>query len=141
VNGFTGSLRRLMAREGTLGANVKLDEKDYYAILLNLPDIGCQREFIIDTAASGTIITPGFASSTNAPPTGVTASVSAGTSGGGQIRQVRLGRAQLQAEGQVQECGSLEPVVMELPVPDEVGGLLGLDFISRFDMLFDYPSE
>lgn len=40
-----------MAREGTLGANVRIDEKDYYAVRVSFPDLGAEAEFILDTGA------------------------------------------------------------------------------------------
>jgi len=48
-----------MAREGTLGSNVKIDEKDYYAVRVRFPDLkNGKADFILDTAASNSVTTP-----------------------------------------------------------------------------------
>ena len=55
----TAPLSRLMAREGTLGSNVKIDEKDYYAVRVRFPDLkNGKADFILDTAASNSVTTP-----------------------------------------------------------------------------------
>jgi hypothetical protein len=83
LGGFRTELMRLMAREGTLGANVRIDEKDYYAVKATFSDLKQEAYFILDTAASNSVCTPQWSQTTSAAPTGVTASVTGGTAGAG----------------------------------------------------------
>jgi len=136
--GVNVPLKRLRAREGTLGSHVRVDEKDYYAIELSFPNFeGVRADFVVDSAASNSILAPAFSARVKAPPTGVTATASAGTASGGGLKQVSLGRVQLGGQGDM-ECGTLEPIVMELPVQEDVGGLVGLDFLRRFHLFLDF---
>ncbi|CAM9234502.1 unnamed protein product, partial [Chrysoparadoxa australica] len=77
----------------------------------------------------------------NAQRTGVTATAAAGSGGYGGLYQVSLGMAQLAGKGN--NCGPLTPVVMELPISNDqtsmdVAGIVGLDFLSRFDIAIDF---
>jgi hypothetical protein len=38
-------------------------------------------------------------------------------------------------------CGNFDAVVLEVPVPASVGGLLGLDLLSRFDVYVDFEGS
>ena len=73
MGGFRVPLSRLMAREGTLGSDVRIDEKDYYAVRCRFPDLKSETEadFILDTAASNSVITPQWSRNTGATPTGL----------------------------------------------------------------------
>ena len=131
LGGFRAPLSRMMAREGTLGENVRIDEKDYYAVRTKFPELSCESDFIIDSAASNSVVTPQWAQGKGAKATGVIATVAGGTSAGGGIQQLHLGALQIATTAGWQACGSLDAVALEVPVPSSVGGLLGLDFLSR----------
>ena len=131
LGGFRAPLSRMMAREGTLGENVRIDEKDYYAVRAKFPDLSCESDFIIDSAASNSVVTPQWAEGKGAKATGVIATVAGGTSTGGGIQQLHLGALQIATTAGWRSCGSLDAVALEVPVPSSVGGLLGLDFLSR----------
>ena len=139
LGGFRVPLSRLMAREGTLGADVRIDEKDYFAVRAAFPDLNADdAEFILDSAASNSVVTPQWAGRTGAKPTGLTASVSGGTAGGGGAQQLSLGALQIKSDDGMKPCGMLDAVALEIPVPSSVGGLLGLDFLSRFDVYVNF---
>ena len=96
----------------------------------------------VHTAASNSVVTPQWSEGKAAAPTGVTASVSGGTAAGGGLRQLRLGALQVLLEGgSWQRCGALDAVVLEVPVPNAVGGLLGLDFLARFDVYVNFDAS
>mmetsp|Transcript_38 Transcript_38/g.49 ORF Transcript_38/g.49 Transcript_38/m.49 type:complete len:430 (+) Transcript_38:145-1434(+) len=132
-------IRRFRPREGVLGANVKVDEKDYFAITLNFPNLkgGYRADFLIDTAATNSLLSARAQANIQAPPTGRSATASAGTATVGGLFQVDLGEAVLAGK----PCGTISPVVMELPVPDTVSGILGLDFLQRYDMAIDFGTD
>ena len=134
-------LSRLRPREGTLGNDVRIDEKDYYAVKAVFPDLNVEADFILDTAASNSICTPQFSRGTTASRTGVTASVTGGTGGAGGFEQLRLGNLKIRGATGMLACGNLDAVVLEVPVPASVGGLLGLDLLSRFDVYVDFEGS
>ena len=89
LGGFRVPLSRLMAREGTLGADVRIDEKDYFAVRAAFPDLNADdAEFILDSAASNSVVTPQWAGRTGAKPTGLTASVSGGLTAARSVLQL-----------------------------------------------------
>lgn len=134
-------LSRLRPREGTLGNDVRIDEKDYYAVKAVFPDLNVEADFILDTAASNSVCTPQFSRGTTASRTGVTASVTGGTGGAGGFEQLRLGNLQIRGATGMLACGNLDAVVLEVPVPASVGGLLGLDLLSRFDVYVNFEGS
>ena len=123
LGGFRVPLSRLMAREGTLGADVRIDEKDYFAVRAAFPDLKAEAEFILDTAASNSVVTPEWSQRVGAKPTGLVASVSGGTASGGGARQLSLGPLQIKCDDGMKSCGSLDAVALEIPVPSSVGGV------------------
>ena len=109
----------------------------YWAIALEIPDAPngwASFTFVIDSAASGTVITPEAAAALGVSPSllgmAVRANVITGTGAQPEtgMRLVDLGRVQI---GGI-DVGRLQPIVMELPV--KAAGLLGLDFLRRFDV-------
>ncbi|CAM9141149.1 unnamed protein product [Discosporangium mesarthrocarpum] len=143
--GIVVPMTRLRPSQGSLGASISVDQKDYFCIRLDLPDApnGLATElFMLDTAATNSLLTPRASERLGARRTGVTATAAAGTSGVAGLFQVSLGEVQLAG----QTCGKLEPVVMELPVNKvdeggavgEVVGILGMDFMTRFDVQVDF---
>lgn len=133
-------LNRFKPREGVLGEGVRLDDKDYFAISLKLNSLAGGREenFLIDTAATNSLLSTRAQARINAPATGAVASASAGTSLGMLgLKQVDLGDLSMGKE----PIGKIFPVVMELPVPDTVAGILGLDFLQRYDISLDFGRD
>ena len=130
--GHAVPLDRVGAADGAMGSGVAVYDKVYYSISLELSSPAASRvRWVIDSAASNSLITPGAADLLGAQGTGVTATAdTASSTGAGGFRQVNLGVASL-AGGL--ESGPLQPVVMELPVAGDCG-LLGLDFLSRYDV-------
>eukprot|EP00960_Hanusia_phi_P017150 504784-Hanusia_phi.AAC.1 len=142
LGGLVVPMKRTRARENSLGSEVRVDEKDYFSVVVSFPALqGTAAEFVIDTASTLSIVVPSFAARTQAKGTGRMASVNAATAGGQQLKQVSLGRTEIAAGGRQVDCGTLEPIVMDLPVRDGVAGLLGVDFLLRFDALFDLKEE
>ncbi|CAM9234428.1 unnamed protein product [Chrysoparadoxa australica] len=85
-DGVVVPLIKLQPSKEVLGAGISTDTKDYYAIALDLPDVssnGQNRLFMVDTAATNTLVTPKAAASMNAQRTGVTATAAAGSGGYG----------------------------------------------------------
>lgn len=94
------ALRKTQAKQGAMGAGVKVADHDYFALRVRLADAArgggaVEADFIVDTAAGASFVTPDFAARTAAQPTGVTASVSTGTGGGGGLSMLSLGRMQV----------------------------------------------
>lgn len=118
-------------KQGYGGVMTAADEKLYRGFDVQLPDLGMQIPFVVDTASSSSLISPALASRLNRDSTGATVTASTATGGLAGLTQVSLGRAGI---GGV-PCGPLQPVVMELPLADdERVGLLGLDVLSRLDV-------
>ena len=132
--GHAVPLERISAADGAMGSGVRVSDKIYYSIKLELSTPAADRvRWVLDSAASNSLITPAAADVLGARATGVTATAdTASTTAASGFRQVDLGSASL-AGGPAGGCGPLQPVVMELPVPGECG-LLGLDFLSRYDV-------
>lgn len=133
--GHAVPLERARAADAAMGDGVNVFDKTYYSIRLELSGAEASRaagvQWVIDSAASNSLITPAAAQLLGARGTGVTASADTSTTTGvGGFKQVDLGTASL-AGGLM--CGPLQPVVMELPVAGECG-LLGLDFLTRHDI-------
>ncbi|KAJ1482491.1 hypothetical protein T484DRAFT_1897645 [Baffinella frigidus] len=130
------ALRKTMAQQGTLGAGVQVADHTYFAVRVRFPDQGgLETELVVDTAAGSSFITPAFAARVAAKPTGVTASVSTGTGGGGGLSQVTLGRMQFLAkDGGLVDAGRLDAIPIDLPTDPSISGLLGLDVLARFDV-------
>ena len=127
--GHAVPLERVTAADGAMGSGVAVYDKIYYSI--KLEPYGERVRWVLDSAASNSLITPGAAELLGARDTGVKATAdTASSTGASGFRQVNLGVASL-AGGL--ESGPLQPVVMELPVAGDCG-LLGLDFLSRFDV-------
>ena len=132
AGGYAVPLERVTAADGAMGGGVAVYDKIYYSIGLELSAPGAARvRWVLDSAASNSLIAPGAADLLGAQDTGVTATAdTASSTGASGFRQVDLGVASL-AGGL--ESGPLQPVVMELPVAGDCG-LLGLDFLSRYDV-------
>ena len=133
--GYTVPLERVRAAEGSMGAGVAVYDKIYFSIRLELtkssPERSSRVQWVLDSAASNSLLTPAAASLLEAKGTGVTATAdTASATGTTGFQQVDLGIASLMGG---LESGPLKPVVMELPV-DGTAGLLGLDFLSRHDI-------
>lgn len=91
--------------------------------------------FVLDTAASTSIVLPAVAARLRLPRTGVTAG--SGVSGTGRTAetyQVALGELRSVPGGELLVPNQLA-VVLDLPTGDGTDGLLGLDFCSAFDAL------
>jgi len=142
IGGFRVPLSRMMAREGTLGDGVRIDEKDYYAVRARFPDLSnAEADFIVDSAASNSVVTPQWSQGKGAQATGVSATVSGGTSAANGIQQLRLGALDIWSDAGWRPCGNLDAVQLEVPVPSSVGGLLGLDLLSRFDAYLNFDAK
>eukprot|EP00640_Fibrocapsa_japonica_P001175 CAMPEP_0113934750 /NCGR_PEP_ID=MMETSP1339-20121228/2031_1 /TAXON_ID=94617 /ORGANISM="Fibrocapsa japonica" /LENGTH=424 /DNA_ID=CAMNT_0000936669 /DNA_START=68 /DNA_END=1339 /DNA_ORIENTATION=+ /assembly_acc=CAM_ASM_000762 len=129
-------LRCFTPRDGVLGEDVKLDEKSYFAINVALPELGVESaDFMIDTAATNSLVTPLWADRWGAKGTGRSATMNAGTMSASGLRQVRLGPARL--GGQFKSI-PLEPVVTALPIPNDIAGIVGLEFMRQFDMAVNF---
>ncbi len=116
------------ARAGAMGAGVSVDSKSYYGLRFDECD-GVL--WLIDSAASNSVLSPAAADHLGARATGVVASASTASETTGGFKQVDLGDVSTFGLA----CGPLKPVVMPLPVGDSSAlvGLLGLDFLSRFE--------
>jgi len=106
------------------------DAKLYRGFELELLDIGLRLPFVIDTASSNTLISPALADRFGSRSTGAAVTLTSATGGLNGLQQVRLGSVRI---GGV-PCGTLDPVVMGLPIKDDGVGLLGLDMIARLDL-------
>eukprot|EP00281_Chroomonas_sp_CCMP1168_P008825 CAMPEP_0206263698 /NCGR_PEP_ID=MMETSP0047_2-20121206/28976_1 /ASSEMBLY_ACC=CAM_ASM_000192 /TAXON_ID=195065 /ORGANISM="Chroomonas mesostigmatica_cf, Strain CCMP1168" /LENGTH=420 /DNA_ID=CAMNT_0053691295 /DNA_START=254 /DNA_END=1516 /DNA_ORIENTATION=+ len=134
---FTVALERHRAQDGVLGSQTKIDEEYCYALPVRLSELGVDCSFIMDTAAGNTLVSPSFAARTGAKDTGVTASVSGGTAQLLNLKQVNMGPAAVigaSGGGSGLQCGVMQPIVMELPVADEVAGILGVDLLPRLGL-------
>eukprot|EP00904_Undaria_pinnatifida_P005637 jgi/Undpi1/2202/HiC_scaffold_12.g05588.m1 len=141
---------RIRPSESVLGDGISVDQKDYYCVEIGLPDApaGPTTElFMLDTAATSSLLTPRASKRLGAVKTGISAMGAAGTEGMSGLFQVSLGEVVVAG----QSFGSLKPVVMELPITDirgkgsdgmekGVAGILGMDFFSRFDVKLDFRS-
>ena len=131
AQGYAVQLERVRAAEGSMGSGVTVYDKVYYSIRLELSSSAETVRWVLDSAASNSLLSPRAADLLGARDTGVTATAdTASSTGASGFRQVDLGIASL-AGGL--ESGPLQPVVMQLPVAGECG-LLGLDFLSRYDV-------
>ena len=134
ATGHAVPLEYVAAAADALGPGATVDSKVYCAVRLELPEVGSPEAastacFVLDTAASNSLVTPEASAALGARPTGVTASASTATSSdGGGFQQVDLGEARLPGG---LSLGPLAPVVMPLPLPGRAG-LLGLDVLARF---------
>ncbi len=138
--GHAVALEYLTAAQGAMGAGVMVDSKRYFGIRLSVPrsppSADTQVLWLLDSAASNSLLTPAASSLLGARATGVRATSDTATSVGvGGFQQVDLGKVELVGG---LACGVLMPVVLDLPISTPVGGgevgLLGLDFLSRFDI-------
>uniref|UniRef100_A0A7S4B403 Peptidase A2 domain-containing protein n=1 Tax=Chrysotila carterae TaxID=13221 RepID=A0A7S4B403_CHRCT len=134
-SGHAVPLTRLGASRGAMGAGVVVDEsKCFWAVRLETEVAAADASpllFVLDSAASHSLISTDAARALGASATGVTATSATATADTRQqgLSQVDLGKVRL-SDGF--ECGALQPVVMDVPVA--AAGLLGLDFLSRFDI-------
>lgn len=132
--GHAVPLEYVAAAADALGPGATVDSKSYCAVRLELPEVASPEaastvRFVLDTAASNSLVTPEASVALGARPTGVTASASTATSPDGSgFQQVNLGEARLPGG---LSLGSLAPVAMPLPLPGRAG-LLGLDVLERF---------
>ena len=99
-----------------MGSGVSVYDKIYYGIKLELSTPAAGRvRWVLDSAASNSLITPAAARLLGARATGVTATAdTASSTGATGFCQVDLGDAAL-AGGPEGGCGRLQPVVMDLP--------------------------
>ena len=134
ATGHAVPLEFMAAAADALGPGATVDSKSYCAVRLELPEVASPEaastvRFMLDTAASNSLVTPEASAALGARPTGVTASASTATSSdGGGFQQVNLGEVWLPGG---LSLGPLAPVVMPLPLPGRAG-LLGLDVLARF---------
>ena len=134
ATGHAVPLEYIAAAADALGPGATVDSKSYCAVRLELPEVASPEaastvRFVLDTAASNSLVTPEASAALGARPTGVTASASTATSSdGGGFQQVSLGEAWLPGG---LSLGTLAPVAMPLPLPGRAG-LLGLDVLARF---------
>ena len=134
ATGHAVPLEYMDAAADALGPGATVDSKSYCAVRLELPEVASPEaaatvRFVLDTAASNSLVTPEASAALGARPTGVTASASTATSPDGSgFQQVNLGEARLPGG---LSLGSLAPVAMPLPLPGRAG-LLGLDVLERF---------
>ena len=134
ATGHAVPLEYMAAAADALGPGATVDSKSYCAVRLELPEVASPEaastvRFVLDTAASNSLVTPEASAALGARPTGVTASASTATSPDGSgFQQVNLGEARLPGG---LSLGSLAPVAMPLPLPGRAG-LLGLDVLERF---------
>lgn len=132
--GHAVPLERVGAADGAMGEGVAVYDKVYYSIRLELsvsPLAAAGVQWVLDSAASSSLLTPAAARLLDARATGVTATAdTASAVGASGLTQVDLGEARLPGG---LECGRLAPVVMDLPVAGPCG-LLGLDFLTRHDV-------
>ena len=138
-------LEQCTAAQGGMGAGVSVTDKSYFGLRLELSKSSDADRvlWVLDSAASHSLVTPGAASKLGAQSTGVTATASSATSVDGGFKQVDLGSAAL-AGGLA--LGTIKPVVMDLPISapraGDAVGLLGLDVLSRCDVeLFLRPDR
>ena len=124
------------AADGAMGAGVTVDTKVYYGLRLALSGVADQQAadrvlWVLDSAASHSLLTPSAATLLDASKTGVRATANTATSGTmGGFEQAELGWGCLSGDG---PAAPLRPVIMPLPLPGEAG-LLGLDWLARFDV-------
>lgn len=119
---------------------IKADADSYAAVDLAVGPGGIPGRFVLDTGASHTIIREDAAQRFGAQDMDVPVSAQGGTGvQAGGMRLVGLGRASL---GTL-DCGAVQAVATRghIPVPPECAGLLGLDFLRRFDWALDVPQR
>ncbi|CAM9975197.1 unnamed protein product [Pylaiella littoralis] len=150
AEGTVVPMTRIRPSETVLGDGISVDQKDYYCIEVDLPNTpkGPTTElFMLDTAATSSLLTPRANARLGAVKTGVSAMGAAGTDSVSGMYQVSLGEAKVAG----QSFGQLKAVVMELPITDikgkgsegmekGVSGILGMDFLARFDVKLDFQS-
>ena len=109
---------------------MKTQQGEYASLRLSVNNGRDDALFVLDTAASVTLITPAAAGRLQARRTGVGAGPGvAGTGSTAASYQVSLGVASLAGH----PLGDLTAVVMELPTGQSTDGILGLDFFNRFE--------
>eukprot|EP00929_Paragymnodinium_shiwhaense_P033104 TRINITY_DN18241_c0_g1_i1.p1 TRINITY_DN18241_c0_g1~~TRINITY_DN18241_c0_g1_i1.p1 ORF type:complete len:467 (-),score=65.83 TRINITY_DN18241_c0_g1_i1:211-1611(-) len=115
---------------------VKADDDRYVTLDISIGAAGTATRFVLDTGASNTVLRDDAALRLNAQtlPVPVTAQGATGMQGG--MRLVSVGRAMLGSF----DCGEMQAVATQtVPVPFTCAGLLGLDFIRKFDWQLDIP--
>eukprot|EP00667_Euglena_gracilis_P004787 EG_transcript_4818 len=131
-------------QRGFMGPDVKVERETVYflfdASFPKSPNPTEVSQFIVDTAATLSLITPEGAALYGALQTGYTAS---GTSAGGEAvtagYQVSLGS--ITVDGRLFDF-EFKPVVADVPkISSRTRGIIGLDFLARFDVLFDFAGE
>jgi len=127
-----------------LGSGLLTAGNQYFSVKIEFPAKKAKfYEFIVDTAASHTLIAEKASRELEAQATGVSASGTAatGSSIGGQ-KQVILGEGV--CDGGV-SLGPISPVAMpQLPFDYDlhgVAGILGLETLSRFDLEFNFNTQ
>lgn len=116
----------------SLFAGVRTQQGEYVALALEFQG-GGEGTFVVDTAASSTLLTPAAEARLQPAKTGVTAGPGvAGTGATAASYQVALGAARLAGGGEAL-LPALNAVVMELPTGAGTSGILGLDFLNAFD--------
>lgn len=129
-------LRPVGAQEG-FGGVYAGDAKVYRSIQAELTDMQRSVDLVIDTASSNSLLSPSLASSLGGSSTGATVTASSATGDSAGLTQVRLGAVSV---GGI-PCGTLEPVVMQLPLADASLGILGLDVLARLDLDLRFERE
>jgi len=145
VAGHVVPLIAVGAEGGAMGAGVTVDSgKTFWGLKLELPDIASPASatdvlFVLDSAATHSLLSKEASSILAARPTGASATATTASAEGvqGGFVQVDLGTPSL-AGGYAVGRRPLQPVVMELPVSAgrhaRACGLLGLDFLNRADV-------
>ena len=90
-------LEQCTAAQGGMGAGVSVTDKSYFGLRLELSKSSDADRvlWVLDSAASHSLVTPGAAAKLGAQSTGVTATASSATSVDGGFKQVDLGNAAL----------------------------------------------
>jgi len=137
--GHVVPLEEVGGQAGSMGAGVQVDAtKRFFGLRLDLSGVSAglasRVVWVLDSAATNSLLTPAAAALLEAKNTGVSATADTATSGRqGGFSQVSVGEATLSGGF---SCGQLRPVVMQLPIASGRGdecGLLGLDFFQRFE--------
>jgi len=142
-SGIVLPMPRVLGQAGVMGPDVAVDDAaEYFIFTARFPKSVQpeeEAELLIDTAATVSLISPAAAALFGGRRTGYTAS---GTSAGGEAAtagyQVSLGPITIADQPFSYD---FRPVVADVPlVTPRTRGILGLDFLSQFDVLFDFTA-
>ena len=123
----------------SLFAGIKTQQGSYAALELSFDDSGKRGTFVVDTAASNTIILP--ASSARLDAVAVGGPVGAGLGGTGTTqggRRVSLGPVRLTDKASTSiplAPPGLQAVEMEVPTGNDTDGILGIDMLNQLDAI------